>query len=347
MDEKMNWGVENFNRLIIHPSFNETIKEINQLKIKLPYQSISEELDFRSYIYPLNGELLNSLKDIINNIKLNPRNGTELLKNNKISAYDESINKFMGLEGTAYLMSHSLIVHGKDDYFPSNFLTFNFYTRSKSYIDQTKFLKYSEDPERDSKLDYIKDRTDFILNNIPKNSIILIDGPLIGGQVSSYTISLNNELLRKNVIPIFFIKNSNSNLVTDNIVELKQKFNSDMHWAYNTLNAGERTVFFKYVDKYNDQNAKIFCYLKAFNISPQRIEFHINTFEKYENEITELMDLIYYLLLIQGDLKNPQIRSIAIAEKFARETLKLINLNKLIRSYGIMPILNQERFGWT
>lgn len=263
-----------------------------------------------------------------------------------LSAYDESINKFSGLEGVAYLISHSFVLHYQKDYIPSNFLSFYFYTRSEQYTKSSKFIKFSDDPESDSKKDYVNDRNRFIIDNAPNNSIIFIDGPLIGAQLSYQTRRLNNELLKKNVVPVFFVKNSTSNLVTQNITELKGQYNSDMHWAYKMLKPGERTNFFKYVDRKEPQNAKVFCYLKSFKISPQRIEFHLHSFEKYQEMIIDLMNLIYYLLLVQGDLKNPQIRSIAIAEKYARASLKLMDLSRMMKQTGIIPTINQERFAW-
>ena len=96
----------------------------------------------------------------------------------------------------------------------------------------------------------------------------------------------------------------------------------------------------------NPKNAKIFCYFKSFNLSPQRIEVHIATFDKYKNNIPVIMDLVHYFLIVQGNKKNPQIRPIAIAEKYARGTLKLFNLNKLMKNIGIIPTMNQERFAW-
>jgi hypothetical protein len=51
-------------------------------------------------------------------------------------------------------------------------------------------------------------------------------------------------------------------------------------------------------------------------------------------------------MLAQGDLKNPQIRSIAIAEKYARATLRLLNLPQMMKELGITPTMNQERFAW-
>lgn len=336
-----------FNRLILHPDFNETVSTISKLNIKMPPPT-SEGIDFNSYAYPKEGKLISVEKEQVH--KLDPKIGEKLSQELPIYAYDESFNKFVSLEGTAFLTAHALIVHGKTDYIPSIFLTFYFYTRSNDYVKKSRYIKYSQAPEEDFKRDYVQDRSTLLINSVnlpenPSDSLIFIDGPLIGGQISGYTIKLNEELLNKNEIPIFFVKNSNSNLVTDNVKELAGKYNSDLHWAFSNLKEGERTNFFKYVDQTNPHNAKVFCYLKAFNRSPQRIEFHIDTYEKYGEKMADLMNLIYYLLLVQGDLSNPQIRSIAIAEKYAREAIKLINFNRLMRQLGIVPTMNQERFG--
>lgn len=57
------------------------------------------------------------------------------------------------------------------------------------------------------------------------------------------------------------------------------------------------------------------------------------------DEIPEIFDLIYYLLLVQGgDIKNPQIRSISIAEKYARATLKLMNVNQIMKNQGLFQL---------
>lgn len=342
----MEMDIPSFNKLVVHPSFNKTISEINKLNINLPLIPTPENMDFSFLNYPVDGKLVTNVEKI-GAYRLNEKHGEVLAsKDTLISAYDESINKFASLEGVAYLTSHSLILHQSDDYIPSAFLTFYFYTRSRVYTELSNYIKYSDDIESDSKIDYVIDRNKFIVDNTPRNSIIFIDGPLIGGQMSNYTFNLNEQLLNKNVIPIFFVKNSTSNLVTDNIKEIKGKFNSDMHWAFNTLKQGERTNLYQYEDVYNKNNSKMFCYLKNFNVSPQRVEFHTKTFDKYKGVILDIMDLIYYLSLVQGDLRNPQIRSIAIAEKYARETISLINLNSLMKNLGIVSTINQERFGW-
>jgi len=334
------------NKLILQSSFNETLKELNKINIRLPRNASNIQLDFQNLIFPPNGKLVTPMQEI-SNINLNPKMGEKKAQGDRhIVAYDESINKFSALEGTAYLMSHSIIIAEETDFIPLNLLTFYFYTRSKEISNDSTFIKYSSDPEMDSQKDYVKDKIEFLIEYSPPRSILFIDGPLIGGDVYTFMIRAINQFLSKDIIPIFFVKNSSSNLVTDNIPNLFGKYNSDMHWAYKYLKRGQRTNFFRYVDKNNEDNAKIFCYLKAFNLSPQRIEFHVDAFKKYQDEIDEIMDLVYYLLLVQGDLRNPQVRPIAIAEKYARETIHLVDINKLTRDSGLIPTMNQERFGW-
>jgi len=333
------------NKLIVHPSFIQTLEEINRINIRIPPNPSFHEMVLQNYVFPPNGELVTPI-DEIQTIKLNPKNGEKLtLEKRPIVAYDESINKFACLEGIAYYSSHSIVVTEKDDFVPMNFLTFYFYTRSQEITGQSDFIKFSSDPDMDSKKDFITDKINMLTEYTPSYSLLFIDGPLIGGDVYTFMIRAIKKFLTKNIIPLFFVKNSTSNLVTDNVPELKNKFNSDLHWAYNFLEPGYRTNFFRYVDKKNPHNAKIFCYLKGFNLSPQRIEFHVDTYNNYSPLLPSIMDLAYYLLLVQGDLKNPQIRHIAIAEKYARATLNLVNIFNLMKEAGITPTMNQERFG--
>jgi hypothetical protein len=332
-------------RLVFHPSFNDTIEEIRKLRISLPRNPTDLEMDFTLYNYPKNGELVSKIEEV-GRFQLDPHKGEKTSNCTPICAYDESINRFQGLEGTAYLTSHSLVLHGRSDFIPKSLLTFYFYTKSKVLSQNSKNIKYAEDPEVDSKRDYIIDRKALLVENVPEKSVVFIDGPLIGGQMSSYTIELNDLLLKKEVVPIFFVKNSTSNLVTDNIKELDGKYNSDMHWAYGYLKKGERTNLFRYEDRDHSDFAKVFCYMKAFDASPQRIEMDVKAFKKYSDIVMGLFDLSYYLLLAQGDLKNPQIRTIAIAEKYARTTLNLINFTQMMKDLGITPTMNQERFAW-
>ncbi|MGC9777783.1 MAG: DNA double-strand break repair nuclease NurA [Candidatus Heimdallarchaeota archaeon] len=334
------------NRLILHSSFTNTIDELQDVKITLPNNPDPVLFDFQNQVYPKTGELVTSI-DEISKIDLNPKDPEifELLKKT-IAAYDESINKFSALEGTAYLMSHSLVVAGDMDFIPLCILAFYFYTRSKDITHRTKYIKNSTNPEMDSQKDYIKDKIELLTQYTPPGSLLFIDGPLIGGDVYTYMIRDIDKFLSKDIMPIFFVKNSTSNLVTDNTPELVGKYNSDMHWSYSFLKRGQRTNFFRYADRHNPRNAKIFCYLKGFNSSPQRIEFHVDTFKKHRKEIDSIMNFIYYLILVQGNLRNPQIRPIAIAEKYARAILHLTDIDKIVRDSGLIPTMNQERFGW-
>jgi hypothetical protein len=72
---------------------------------------------------------------------------------------------------------------------------------------------------------------------------------------------------------------------------------------------------------------------------------HSETFSLFSEYIDDIFDAIYYLILVQGDKSNPQIRPIAIAEKYAREIIKTVNTRSLLRNTSLVPTINQERFG--
>jgi hypothetical protein len=163
--------------------------------------------------------------------------------------------------------------------------------------------------------------------------------------MTSYTLNLVADLHSKNVKPIFIVKNSDSNMVIDNNEELKRKYNSDLHWSFKFLNVGQRSPLFYYKDESNHKNVKYFCYIKAFDCGIQRIEIHPDTFNLIGKDLENTMDLIFYLYLSHGDLSNPQIRPIAIAEKYAREFLKVANSYNIMKHSGLVPSMNQERFG--
>lgn len=332
------------NQVLLHPNFKKTIIEISKIKeIRFDPNPIKEKFDFET----LNSQGNNGVIKVLDDGKhqqLDAEKGSKIAHGGYgISAYDESFNNYFSLAGSGLLTSHSLLIHGESDYISSNNLTFYFYTRSDDISKQSKYIKKSVDTDNDSRRDYAEDRANFILDATPDNSILFIDGPLIGGVSNIINVKMNDTLLKRNIIPIFIVKNSNSNLVTDYVPSLKGRYNSDMHWAYSSLKLGSRTNFFIYEDRVNSEFSKVFCYLKTFDISPQRIEFHPRTYQKYQEIMDEMMHLIYYLVLVQGNLKNPQLRSIAIAEKFARETLDLFDMSNLMKTLGLVPTMNQER----
>ena len=332
-----------YSQFILDDNFNLVVSELEKNHI-----NSMEPINYESDKYNDKVEGDNITIDFLEDDKviLNATNGNNCIGNFSIWSYDESMVKFPALEGTGFLLSHSLVFMGKDNYVPVLYLSFNFYTKSKSLSNRNSAIKYSESPEVDSKNQYNMERSDLLTKFTPNNSIIFIDGPLIGGQVSSSTIKMSQALTDKNVFPVFFVKNSDSSLVIDYTTKLKGRYNSDFEWAFRTLKNGERTPFVKYTDKDNNKNIKVFTYIKLLNMAPLRVEFHEDAYNKFKAKIPEIMDIIYYLYLAQGDTKNMQIKPIAIAETFAREILKTVNVSNLVHKTGITPTMNYTRFGW-
>jgi hypothetical protein len=333
-----------------HPALKNTISELSKLNMRI---TVTEETNFGTYddLVPISEGNLELLDEKICSYQLNAKNGLENTTSSLVASYDESINKFGALEGTGYLMSHALVYLWKREYLPISMLCLYFFTKigKKTNIPQCGII-VTDDIGYASKRVYVNDKVNFLKENIipDAETILFIDGPIIGGDWYVLMIRAVKEYFNeKKVIPIFIVKNSQSSIIVDSFPELNGKYNSDMHWAYSKLKNGERSSFFIYQDKINSDNARVFCYLKPLRCPPLRIEFHPTTYHRYEGHINTFLDMIYYLTLVQGDPKNMQVRPIAIAEKYARETARLFNLEKIIRSSHLIPTLNQERFGWT
>jgi hypothetical protein len=336
--------LKKLNEIVLQEDFRKRIDEVRKVNVTLTQKPIQGDVQISDIV---NSQ--NSVIDVIEGFDrydLDPHKGNELSKTVGFSGYDESKYKFLTLEGVAHVTTHSLVTYAQKDLFPVSKLTFYFYTKSNKIINISDYIKYSEDPESDSNRDYAEDRSKFIETFAISNTILFIDGPIIGGNITSYTIKLVNHLHKNNILPIFFVKNSDSNLVVDNIRSLKDEFNSDLHWSYQFLHQGQRSNLFIYTDKHNSKNSKIFCYIKPFNaVTTQRIEFHPDTYKLYQNDFGVIFDLIYYLMVVHGEKSNPQIRPIAIAEKYARETMHLVNSDTLLRSSSLTQTMDQTRFG--
>lgn len=335
------------NRLLLHDSFRSTIEALRKAKIRLPFEPTDVRIDFSLADSQSSIGLVQNLEGMKTH-KLDAVHGEKVFHGDKllIAAYDESFNRFAALEGNAVFTSHSLLLVDEEKYVPLNLLTMYFYTKSRDLHEKAPFIKFTEDPESDWQKDYLKDKVDFILSNVPENSVLFIDGPLIAGDIYTTFLTYEKDSHQKGILPVFFVKNSSSNMVIDNTEGLKSRFNSDLHWSFDLLEKGERTSFFRYTDRNSARNTKVFCYLKTHDVSPQRIEFFTRSYEEHYNSIGAIMDLTYYLMLAQGNPHNPQVRPIAIAEKYARETLRLVDFNRTMRRTGIQPTMNQERFGW-
>jgi hypothetical protein len=336
--------LQKLNGIVLQEDFRKRIEEVRKVNVTITQKPVQGDIEIPDI---LNSQ--NTIVDVIESINrydLDPKNGNEVSKVLSFSGYDESKYKFLTLEGIAHLTTHSLVTYAEKDLFPVSQLTFYFYTKSNKIINISDYIKYSEDPESDSNRDYAEDRSKFIETFSLSNTILFIDGPIIGGNITSYTINLVDYLHKNNIIPIFFVKNSDSNLVVDNISSLKNEYNSDLHWSYHFLNQGQRSNLFVYTDQNNTKNTKYFCYIKPFNsVTTQRIEFHPDTYKLYQDNFEEIFNLIYYLMIVHGEKSNPQIRPIAVAERYARETMHLINSDTLLRSSSLIQTMDQTRFG--
>jgi len=339
---------EYFKQILTHPSFFKSLYEIKEKKINIDFSSnIVQNGEYGEF--PSADGIVTLLDEDLK-VDLNPSKGAELVHDTfLLAAYDESIEKYDAIEGSAYLTAHSIIYLDNNEYLPIIKLDFGFYTCSSKISEGTEYIQKTDNIELTRSQDYVKFRDEFIKEIVPKfpnNTIFLIDGPLIGGNINYYTTKLNEYLLNQNIIPIFIVKNSNSNLVTDYLIEYRNKFNSDMHWSYELLSKGQRTGFFCYQNKIKEEWGKIFTYVKSFDNSPQRIEFHTMTYKKYgKTQMKEILDVIYYLYLVQGNLKNPQVRPVVIAEQYAREAIKIINFKTMMKRIGLISTMNEERFG--
>lgn len=343
LEENQFGDLRKISKLVFHPEFEKTIRDIRNAKISITDKPQMINSDFSDAQFPRNGSL--QIIDKIKRVKLDAELGEELSKKYLFTGYDESKLNYLTLEGSAFFTSHSLVVTTDTEFIPISYLSVYFYTRSKHLKEKFPLLTLTDNSFDRANLDYVLDRNNFFKSYSIPDTISFIDGPLIGGNMTSYTLKMVKMLHENNILPIFIVKNSGSNLVTDNIKELTDRYNSDLHWSHSFLRQGERTNFFIYTDEHNPENTKVFCYLKPFYSSPQRIELHIDTYRGNKEGIERLTNLIYYLLIVDGEKSKPQLRPIRIAENIARELLKLSNTYQLIKSSGLTPTLNQERFG--
>lgn len=336
--------IDALNRVIVQDQFHEKIDAVRKINLKFvkPPTITDQAISFNSNS---SGLLLKQLEPDLP-YDLDARAGMNYGRCILFSGYDESKAQFLALEGEAQLTTHVITQIFTDEIIPTCKISFYFYSKSSLINQQSSYVKFSEDIKSDSNLDYVQDRNDLISSSVLSDSILFIDGPLIGGNISSYNLKLVSDLHKKNIMPVFIVKNSESNLVVDNHPQIKGRYNSDLHWAYDALKPGQRTALFQYTDQVNPINSKIFCYIKPFKkVTAQRIEFSASTYNIYKSELLNVFNLIYYLILDQGSETNPQLRPIALSENYAREVLKLISFERLLLGSSLVPIMNETRFG--
>lgn len=338
-----------FNKAIqIDGSFIELMNNIKSADIRLPSKPVIisgmvdvDDLKIHYKIQVIEDDLISR--------KLDPFQGQNITldQSHIIMAYDESIAFFSSLEGKVAYVSHSLVTMYGGQYYPLNRLSLLFCTRSSEVLSRIPGAIPADEKwgiDTTINVEIAKQKRDFIVTNVVPNSILLIDGPYLAGD-GSFTFNESiDDMIEKGVLPVFIVKNSAASIIIDNIEELSGKYNSDLHYANEVLDEGTRTQFFKYTDLNSKEKSKVFCYIKHHNhASPIRVEIPTVIFEHNREAVESVMDLLYYLILVQGNSINPQVRPIAIAEMFARETLGLINVNKDIVQMKLTATMNEKR----
>jgi hypothetical protein len=284
------------------------------------------------------------LEDSSSDFPLDPSEN-DLMNSRNIYAYDESTQDYRALEGDLLFCSSAVMKIEEKYAFNMTVLPYFITSMRKFDRENNEEIRFSENPAEERNKILVNSKTESILESIEPSSIVLIDGPLVGGMASSYMVRMDDALRKEDCIPLYFVKNSDSRLVIDNVPQLSDEFNSDFHWAAYRLKECTRSPLFRYTDQDNPRNSKVFTYVKALNGFPERVEMHSLTYGKYVSEMRSLLNLIAYFYVVQGDYTNPQVRPIAIAEKYAREGLRILNIPVLLLRMGFHPTINQVRFG--
>lgn len=275
--------------------------------------------------------------------KISKINNLNLFPSKILAAYDESILELNSLEGKIRCVAHSAIIQNEIEYIPAAYVTLKFFT--KSNLVSAKATEFSDiiqcnDLTNEITKEYVKEREYFLSKASPVDSLIFIDGSMFSGASTSGNFMLIDQLLDKNCKPIFFVKNSESTIITERF-EFAKGYNSDLHWAYVNLDPGEISPVFAYTSK--EGRSKAMCFIKIYNKrSPVRIEFPLKAFEEgwYGDDV---FDLIFYQFLANGSSNNMQPRIIQVSEMYAREILKSTNLYKEIERMGLTKSMNEER----
>lgn len=283
-----------------------------------------------------------------------------------LAAYDESTFVYNSLEGDLKANSHCLTFLDKSNskYTPLVKLTLGLYTQSQRIIDANSQLSSlivntkNSDSEKTQASRIAEERTNFIQEHLPRESIVCIDGPIFSGANTALNYELSERQAHEsNSICVFFIKNSASDLVNR---QYNLGYNNDLHWAFRTLKPNERTPFFLVnyemeVGRTMHSRSKIFTYIKTSSRnSPVRIEFTPSAYELLNVGYTQenftvgdwLFKNIQYHYALNGDPTNNQHRLIRICEMYAREALKSTSIYQKSKALGLVGTMNEVRGMW-
>jgi hypothetical protein len=179
---------------------------------------------------------------------------------------------------------------------------------------------------------------------LPETSLVFIDGAIFSGANTSYNFKMCDDFKARDITPLFFVKNSESELVKLSF-DFANEYNNDLHWANSVLNTRQRSKVFHYISDGDLNRSMIFTYVKIFeNRSPIRIEMPYSNYCSLKLEFNELLDFVCYQYFANGSLSNIQPRIIQIAEQYAREILKSTGIYQEVEKLGLTKIMNEVRF---
>lgn len=328
-------------KIIFSENYHSTIENIKLISKSISSNASVTKALHENYLNSRGAQItiISGYKNISETILDNYKENPSFI----LSAYDESILELNSLEGKVRCIAHSVVLQNSEEYTPAAFVSLKFFT--KSSIIEAKATEFSDIIQSDDlgkviNQEYIKERKYFLSKVAPENALLFIDGSMFSGASTAGNFVLIDSLLNQNCRPIFFVKNSESTIITENF-DFAKGYNSDLHWAYSVLKAGEFSPVFSYTS--DDGRSKAMCFLKVFNNrSPVRIEFPLNAFlEGYYPD--DVFDLIMYQYIANGSTSNVQPRIIQIAELYAREVLKSTNLYNEIERMGLTKSMNETR----
>lgn len=333
------------NRIIFDPSYYNTITALKNVSHDRPTITWTSESEYEKE--ESNGDVeidfLPHLEKIykVKNSYLKNNNGNNGFRFSPVAAYDESILEIKLISGSIRCISHALTLNNGEKYLPTGYVTLKYFSSSKKQSEQNETTIYTEDLNREIQEHYNIEKSRFIKENAPPNSIIFIDGPMFSGLKTYFNFQLVDELFKEQSLPVFFVKNSESTILKENFSFAKD-YHNDLHWAHENLQPMSRSSFFKYKSK--EGRAKCFFFLKLYsNRSPIRIEVPLKLFKGLEYP-ENLLDTIIYQYLAGGASNNLQPQIIKVTEQYAREIIKSTNVYNQLNKMGLIKTMNEQRF---
>ena len=335
-------------KITISENYFSTISTIKNITSDSSNKQVRLVSDYSSEEYISNGKSEIKIIDS-QNIYLKPPK-ISLLNSGKIpllAGYDESILELNSLQGQLRCVSHVCCLQSKKAYTPIGYLSLKFFTKSLKIQEKstpTSDIILTNDISKSINDNYHVERISFLKEYLPETSLVFIDGAIFSGANTSYNFKMCDDFKARDITPLFFVKNSESELVKLSF-DFANEYNNDLHWANSVLNTRQRSKVFHYISDGDLNRSMIFTYVKIFeNRSPIRIEMPYSNYCSLKLEFNELLDFVCYQYFANGSLSNIQPRIIQIAEQYAREILKSTGIYQEVEKLGLTKIMNEVRF---